>query len=231
MVSSNEFQRNQLLAKLPAATLDRLKPLLEGCELHPGKALKPLDGKFLHAYFPVSGLVSWLVYTSQGKSTEVAALGRNGLVGVWNLLGNTPPPWKVLVSHKGYAYRIKIDDLRLFCDREPALQSQFFAFLRLLLTHMSQAIGCNRHHPMDRKLAKWLLLRSDNLARNELMITQQFIAGMLGVRREDISAAIRKLQGAGLVAVKREHITIIDGPGLEKAACECLKKVRAVYSN
>ena len=121
MVSSNELQRNQLLAALSTATLDKLKPVLEGCELHPSKALKPSGGRFFHAYFPVSGLVSWLVYTSQGKSTEVAAFGRNGVVGIWNLLGNTPPPWRVRVSHEGYGYRIKIDDLRLLCSHEPEL--------------------------------------------------------------------------------------------------------------
>jgi len=227
-------KQNKLLRTLPVEDYQRIKPSLElismplnrivyeaGCELH-------------YAYFPISCIVSKFYITQNGASSEIAMVGNEGVIGTSLFMGGKTMMDSAVVRSAGYAYRIRanlfLQELNRFGGlRNGALKLLMFRYTQALLTQIAQTAVCNRFHSVDQQLCRWLLHSLDRLHSNELLITQESISNMLGVRRESITDAARKLQSAGLINYQRGHITILDRAGLEKQVCECYPVVKAEF--
>jgi CRP-like cAMP-binding protein len=183
-----------------------------------------------HVYFPVPGcIVSMLYVMKDGASAEIAVVGDEGMVGIALFMGGGTTPSRALVQSAGDAYRVRAAALTREFERHGDLQLILLRFTQALITQMSQTAVCNRHHSVDQQLTRWLLLSLDRLTANELWMTQELIANMLGVRREGVTDAARKLQSQGLIRYRRGRITIMDRPGLETRVCECYGVVRREY--
>lgn len=221
-------QQNYLLAGLADEEWLRWKPHLELVDLSLGEVLHESNIRVLHAYFPTTALVSLLAIMEDGASVEVAVVGNDGLVGVAAFMGGGSTPTRAVVQVAGKAYRMAAWRLREEFDRTPVLHL-LLHYTQALLTQMAQTTVCNRHHALDQQLYRWLLLSLDRQEGNELVMTHELIANMLGVRRESISVAAKNLQKDGLISYKRGHITVFDRPGLEARACECYQVVKAEY--
>jgi CRP-like cAMP-binding protein len=220
---------NKLLAALPECEWIRLRRYLSPLEAPAGKTLCEPHSRLEYAYFPVSAIISLLHVAADGASTEIAMIGNEGLAGVSLIMGSGTTTSRIMVQSKGQIYRLKSDVLREEFGRGGALQQLLLRFTNALLTQISQAAVCNRRHSIDQQLCRWLLLSLDRLGSDELTMTHEVLANTLGVRREGITEAARKLHNAGLINYRRGRITVIERSGVEAYCCECYGVVRREY--
>ena len=220
---------NHLLAALPAEELQRWLPLLEPVELPLGKVLYEAGGTLEHVYFPTSAIVSLLYVMEDGASAEIAVVGYEGVVGISLFMGGASTTSRAVVQSAGRGYRLRSSAMMLEFNRAGPAMHLLLRYTQALITQMAQTAVCNRHHSLDQQLCRWLLLSLDRLASNELVMTQELIANMLGVRREGVTEGALKLQEAGLIRYARGRITVIDRPGLEQRTCECYAVVKKEY--
>jgi CRP-like cAMP-binding protein len=213
--------QNHLLDALPEADYGRLAPHLELADLRLGEVLYEPGGKMRYVYFPTTAIVSLLNVMKNGASAEIAIVGNEGLLGISLFMGGETTPSRAVVQSAGHCYRLKAQILKQEFGRFGALTHLLLRYTQSLITQMAQTAVCNRHHTVDQQLCRWLLLSLDRLASNELQMTQQLIANMLGVRREGVTEAAGRLQAAGILRYQRGKITVIDRPALEARACEC----------
>jgi CRP-like cAMP-binding protein len=221
--------QNQLLAALPAADYQRLLPQLEPASLKLGLALYESGGEQGYVYFPSSSIVSLLYVMQDGASAEIAVVGHEGVVGISLFMGGETTPSRAVVQSGGEAYRLRGSLLKAEFERGGPLQYLLLRYTQALITQMAQTAVCNRHHAVEQQLCRWLLLSLDRLASSELIMTQELIANMLGVRREGVTEAAGKLQQSGLIEYSRGKITVLDRPRLEKQVCECYAVVKREY--
>ena len=229
-VNSPDPRQSHLLAVLPESESMRLHPHLELVQLPLGKALYESGDQLNHVYFPTTAIVSLLYELENGSSAEIAVVGNEGIVGIALFMGGDTMPNRAVVQSAGHAYRLQGQLLKQEFNRAGAMQHLLLRYTLAMLTQMAQTAVCNRHHSVDQQLCRWLLLSLDRLPSNELLMTQELIANMLGVRREGVTEAAGKLQGAGLIRYNRGHITVLDRPGLEARVCECYQVVRREFS-
>jgi len=219
-------KQNHLLAALSAADYERLLPELELIPLPLGWAVYESGGHLGYLYFPTNSIVSLLYVMEDGASAEIAVTGNDGLIGVALFMGGESTPSRAVVQSAGYAYRLKAAVLKREFERGGELQHLLLRYTQALITQMAQTAVCNRHHSVEQQLCRWLLLSLDRLPSNELTMTQELIANMLGVRREGVTEAAGHLQAAGLIHYSRGRITVLDRPKLEKRVCECYAVVK-----
>lgn len=186
-------------------------------------------GKMSHVYFPTTAIVSLLYELANGSSAEIAVVGFEGVVGVSIFMGGASTSSRAVVQSAGHGYKIKSNLLLDIFNHSRPIEHLLLRYTQALMTQMSQTAVCNRHHTLDQQFCRWLLLSLDRLKTNELIMTQELIANMLGVRREGVTEAASKVQKAGLISYSRGHITILDRAGLEKRTCECYKVVKLEY--
>jgi CRP-like cAMP-binding protein len=194
-----------------------------------GKVLYESGGLLNQVYFPTTAIVSLLYVLENGASAEIAVVGNEGMVGIALFIGGESMPNRAVVQNAGLAYQLQGPLLKKEFNHAGAFQHLLLRYTQALLTQMAQTAVCNRHHSVDQQLCRWLLLSLDRLPSNELSMTQELIANMLGVRREGVTEAARKLQKAGLIDYRRGHITVLDRPGLEARVCECYEVVRQEF--
>jgi CRP-like cAMP-binding protein len=221
---------NRLLAALPAADLERLRPHLEPVPMPLGLTLYEAGRRMTHVYFPTEGIVSLLYVMENGASAEIAVTGNEGLVGVSLFMGGESTPSTALVQSAGHAYGLGAKTLKREFERGGELQHLLLRYTQALITQMAQTAVCNRHHSVEQQLCRWLLLSLDRLPSNRVHMTQELIANMLGVRREGVTEAAGKLQHAGVIRYRRGHITVLDRGGLERQVCECYAVVKKEFS-
>ncbi len=219
-------RQNHLLAALSAEDFERLLPDLELVALPLGWAVYEAGGPQGYIYFPITSIVSLLYVMEDGASAEIAVSGNDGLVGIALFMGGESTPSRAVVQSAGYGYRLKASVMKKEFALGGQLQHLALRYTQALITQMSQTAVCNRHHSVEQQLCRWLLLSLDRLPSNELTMTQELIANMLGVRREGVTEAARKLQEAGLINYSRGHITVLDRPKLEARVCECYAVVK-----
>jgi len=212
---------NRLLAVLPAADRERLAPELERVSMALGDVVYESGSRQDYVYFPTTAIVSLLYVMADGASAEIAVVGNDGMVGIALFMGGETTPSRAIVQSAGSAFRLSGQLLKREFARAGPMQHLLLHYTQALLTQMAQTAVCNRHHSVDQQLCRWLLLSLDRLPSNELAMTQELIANMLGVRREGVTEAAGELQRAGLIRYSRGHITVLDRPGLEARACEC----------
>lgn len=221
---------NQILATLPAEVLERLLPHLKLVTLPLGKVIYESGAHLEHVYFPVPGcIISMLYVMADGASAEIAVVGYEGMLGIALFMGGGSTPSRALVQSAGVAYQLKEGSLKKEFNRHDDFQVLLLRYTQALITQMSQTAVCNRHHTVEQQLCRWLLLSLDRLATNELTMTQELIANMLGVRREGVTEAAGRLQARGMIRYSRGHITVLDRLGLEQLVCECYAVVRKEY--
>ena len=214
-------QQNHLLAALPTAEFEALAAHLEGVPLRLGEMLYEPGRHLSHAYFPTTSIVSLHYVMASGASAESAGVGNEGVVGVALFMGGDTTASSAVVHTAGHAYRLEARVLKQEFGQAGALQALLLRYTQALMTQMAQIAACNRHHSVEQQLCRWLLMTLDRLPGNELVMTQELISGMLGVRREGITEAAGRLQRNGFILYRRGHITVLDRCGLEKHACEC----------
>src|SRR5688572_17998712 len=224
--SASTPRNNHLLAALPEDSFQALQPFLEGVPLPLGTVVYESGGEQRYVYFPTSCIVSLLYVLADGSSAEIAVTGNEGLIGVSLFMGGETTPSRAVVQSAGHAYRLPGKILKEEFTRGDAMQHLLLRYTQALLTQMAQTAVCNRHHSLDQQLCRWLLLSLDRLAGNELVMTQELIANMLGVRREGVTEAAGNLQGVGLIRYSRGRITVLDRRGLEARTCECYAVVK-----
>jgi CRP-like cAMP-binding protein len=222
-------KQNRLLAELPDEDYERLLPDLELVSMQFGATVVETGIQMQYVYFPTSSIVSMLYDTKDGASAETAVIGNEGVIGVTMFMGGGTSLNRTVVKSAGYGFRLKASILREEFDRGGALQQILLRYTQALLAQMSQTAVCNRHHTVAQQLCRWLLLSLDRLPTNELSMTQELIANMLGVRRESVAEAAGKLQDEGLIHYSRGHITVLDRAGLEERVCECYHGVKQEY--
>jgi CRP-like cAMP-binding protein len=226
MSSDPNPSQNHLLAALPPEDFGRLIGHLELVALPLGQMLYEPGGQLQHAYFPTTAIVSLHYVMESGASAESAGVGNEGVVGVSLFMGGNTTPSSAVVQTAGHAYRLKSNLLKQEFDRADFMQGLLLRYAQALMTQMSQTAACTRHHSVEQQLCRWLLLTLDRLPNNELVMTQELVASMLGVRREGITEAAGRLRDDGLIQYRRGHIAVLDRFGLETAACECYAVVR-----
>ncbi len=226
MLPAHDPRQNHLLAALPADEYARLLPSLEQVPLTLGESLYESGMQMHHVYFPTTAIVSLLYVMEDGASAEIAVVGNDGVVGVSVFMGGESTPSRAVVQSAGEAYRLKGQLLMDEFDRAGPMQHLLLRYTQALLTQMAQTAVCNRHHSLDQQFCRWLLLSLDRLPTNELVMTQELIANMLGVRREGVTEAASNVQKAGLIEYRRGHITVLDRAGLEARTCECYAVVK-----
>lgn len=219
-------RENHLLAALPAADFEALAAHLELVPLPLGKMLYEPGGQLQHAYFPTTAIVSLHYVMESGASAETAGVGNEGVVGISLFMGGNTTSSSAVVQTAGHAYRMERRVLLQEFNRAGLLQRLLLRYTQALITQMAQTAACNRHHSVEQQLCRWLLLTLDRLPSNELVMTQELVASMLGVRREGITEAAGNLQRAGVISYRRGHISVLDRAGLEARACECYAVVR-----
>jgi len=220
---------NHLLSALAAAEFARWQPLLEPVELPLGKVLYESGDRMSHVIFPTTAIVSLLHVLEDGGSTEIAVVGNEGVVGVSLFMGGFSTPSRAVVQSAGIGLRLRADLLMTEFNRAGPVMRVLLRYTQALITQMAQTAVCNRHHSLDQQLCRWLLLSLDRLPGADLVMTQELIANMLGVRREGVTEAAGNLQRAGLIEYRRGRITVLDRPGLEKRSCECYGVVKREY--
>jgi len=221
--------QNHLLAALPAEVLERISPHLELIQMPLGQALCESGGLLQHVYFPATAIVSLLYVMENGASAEIAGVGNEGVLGIPLFMGGNTTPSLATVQTAGYGYRMKKQPMMEEFNRAGPMMRLMLRYTQALMTQMSQTAVCNRHHSVEQQLCRWLLSTLDRLPSNELTMTQELIAGMLGVRREGITEAAGNLQRAGLINYRRGHVTMLDRSGLESHVCECYNVVKKEY--
>ena len=225
MTTSNPNE-NHLLAALPSAEFETLVGHLEPVQLLVGQLLYEPGGQLRYAYFPTSAIVSLHYVMESGASAESASVGNEGVVGVSLFMGGGSTSSSAVVHTAGDAFRLERQKLKLEFDRAGLLQRLLLRYTQALMTQMAQTAVCNRHHTLEQQLCRWLLVTLDRLQGKELVMTQELVASMLGVRREGITEAAGNLQRAGFISYRRGHITVLDRSGLEHHACECYSVVK-----
>ncbi|MFO7602206.1 MAG: Crp/Fnr family transcriptional regulator [Gammaproteobacteria bacterium] len=229
MPNIQEPRENHLLDALPAEEYARLVPNLELVPMPLGHVIYESGSELHHVYFPTTAIVSLLYVLLDGASAEIAVVGNEGLIGVALFMGGETMPNRAVVQSSGHAYRLKGQLLKDEFNRSGAMQHLMLRYTQALLTQMAQTAVCNRHHSLDQQLCRWLLMSIDRLPSNELVMTQELIANMLGVRREGVTEAAGNLQKAGLIKYSRGHITVLNRAGLEARVCECYAVVKKEF--
>jgi CRP-like cAMP-binding protein len=220
---------NHLLAALPDAEWQRWLPQLERVEMPLGQVLYEAGGTLSHVYFPTTAIVSLLYVMENGASAEIAVVGNEGIVGISLFMGGDSTSSRAVVQSAGQGYRLKAHIMKADFNRAGPVLHLLLRYTQALITQMAQTAVCNRHHSLDQQLCRWLLLSLDRLQGNELVMTQELIANMLGVRREGVTEGALKLQQAGLIRYARGHISVLDRNGLQKRSCECYAVVKKEY--
>jgi CRP-like cAMP-binding protein len=229
MPAARDPKHNQLLAALPAAEFERWSSLLEPVDMTLGRVLYESGLSLSHVYFPIDSIVSLLYVMEDGSSAEIAVVGNEGLVGISLFMGGETTPSRAVVQSAGRGFRLEARAMKKEFDRGGPVLHLLLRYTQALITQMAQTAVCNRHHTLDQQLCRWLLLSMDRLQGNELRMTQELIANMLGVRRGGVTEAALKLQGAGLIRYTRGNIKVLDRPGLEQRSCECYAVVKKEY--
>lgn len=229
MTGTHDPTSNQLLAALPSEVLSRLRQQLEFVELPLGSVLYESGCPQSHVYFPSTAIISLLYVTEAGSSAEIAVVGNEGVVGIALFMGGETRPNRAVVQSAGFGFRLESEVVKAEFDRSSPVKHLLLRYVQAQITQSAQTTVCNRHHSVDQQLCRRLLMSLDRLRVNELNMTQELIANMLGVRREGVTEAALKLQQAGLISYARGHITVLDRPGLERRTCECYAVVKAEY--
>jgi len=226
MAALHSPQQNHLLAALPAADFELFASQLELVVMPLGQMLYEPGSQLRHAYFPTNSIVSLHYVTESGASAETAGVGNEGVVGVPLFMGGDTTPSSAVVQTAGHAYRLERHALQTEFNRAGPLQHLLLRYAQALMTQMAQSAVCNRHHSVEQQLCRWLLLTMDRVPTRELVMTQELVASMLGVRRESVTEAAGKLQDVGYIRYRRGHIAVLDRKGLEAHACECYGVVK-----
>ncbi len=229
MSLKHDPRQNHLLGMLPMDEFQRLEPELELVPMKLGQSLAESGQTMNHVYFPTDSIISLLNVMENGSSTEIAVVGAEGVVGISLFMGGETTPGRAIVQSSGSAYRLKGQLIKDEFRRAGPLQRMLLRYTQALICQMAQTAVCNRHHSLDQQLCRWLLLSLDRLTSDELVMTQELIANMLGVRREGVTESAGKLQKAGLISYSRGVIHILDRSGLEKRVCECYSVVKKEY--
>ncbi len=222
-------RQNRLLDALPTGDYERLATHLELIPMRLGDVLYESGDRLRYVYFPTTSIVSLLYVMEDGASAEIAVVGNEGILGISLFMGGETTPSRAVVQSAGYAFRLKAELLKNEFGRFGPTMHLLLRYTQALITQMAQTAVCNRHHSVDQQLCRWLLLSLDRLASNELTMTQELIANMLGVRREGVTEAAGKLQDAGLIRYRRGKITVLDRPGVEARSCECYQVVKSEF--
>ena len=226
MPSAPSPNQNHLLAALPTAEFDRLAKHLEPVAMPLGQILYEPGSQLQHAYFPTTAIVSLHYVTESGASAETAGVGNEGVVGIALFMGGDTTPSSAVVQTAGHGYRLERGKLMEVFNRGGLMLRLLLRYTQALITQMNQTAACNRHHSLEQQLSRWLLLTLDRLPSNELVMTQELVASMLGVRREGITEAAGNLQRSGFIRYRRGHIAVLERSGLEATACECYAVVK-----
>jgi len=226
MPGSHDPRQNHLLAALSSAERERIYPHLQLVPLPLGKALYESGDVLRHVYFPTDSIVSLLYVLADGASAEISVVGNEGLIGIALFMGGETTPSRAIVQSGGHAYRLMGQLLKEEFHRNGPLQLLLLRYTQALITQMAQTAVCNRHHTVDQQLCRWLLLSLDRLSSNQLVMTQELIANMLGVRREGVTEAAGKLHNLGAIHYTRGTIAVLDRPQLERLCCECYAVVK-----
>jgi CRP-like cAMP-binding protein len=226
MPLTRDPRQNYLLASLSGEDFDRVSANLKPVPLELGRVLYESGSRQRAVYFPTTAIVSLLYMLADGASAEIAVVGNDGIIGVSLFMGGETTPSRAVVQSAGQAYRLPGKFLKQEFIRGGAMQHLLLRYTQALLTQMAQTAVCNRHHSLDQQLCRWLLLSLDRLVGDELVMTQELIANMLGVRREGVTEAAGNLQSAKLIKYSRGHITVLDRRGLEARTCECYAVVK-----
>jgi len=221
--------QNHLLAALPAAEFERLAPHLELVPMLLGESLYEPGVELQHVYFPTTAIVSLLYIIESGLSAEIAGVGNEGVLGISLFMGGESTPSSAVVQTAGHGFRLKAELLKIEFARFGPTMHLLLRYTQALITQMAQTAACNRHHSILQQLCRWLLLTLDRLPSQELIMTQELIAGALGVRRESITEAAGKLQRAGFVRFRRGHVAVLERSGLEAGTCECYGVVKKEF--
>ena len=229
MASAINPRSNRLLAALPPAEWARWLPQLEATDMPLGQVLYESGRTLDHVYFPTTAIVSLLYVMENGASAEIAVVGREGLVGISLFMGGGSTPSRAVVQSAGRGFRLPAQAMKEEFNQAGPVMHLMLRYTQALITQMAQTAVCNRHHTLDQQLCRWLLLSLDRLPGNELQMTQELIANMLGVRREGVTSAALGLQHAGLIRYARGRISVLDRPGLEQRTCECYAVVKREY--
>ena len=218
--------QNYLLAALPTAEFEHIAPHLELVAMPLGEVLYESSGQLQHVYFPTTAIVSMHYVMENGASSEIAEVGNEGVLGISLFMGGNTTPSRAVVQTAGHGYQLKTRLLMEEFNRGGVMQRLLLRYTQALITQVSQTAVCNRHHAVEQQLCRWLLLTLDRLPSNELTMTQELIASMLGVRREGITEAAGRLQEAGFIRYRRGHITALSRSGLMSLVCECYEVVK-----
>lgn len=229
MLSTQTHQMNGILKNLGDTTLNQFFPDLELVELPLGHVLYESGEKLKHVYFPTNAIISLLYVMENGSSAEIAVVGNEGMLGISLFMGGETTPSRAVVQSSGFGYRLKTSQLKDGFEQDEQTMHLLLRYTQALMTQITQTAVCNRHHTIDQQLCRWLLLSLDRLNSNELNMTQELIANMLGVRREGVTEAAGKLQKSGLIKYSRGLIKVLDRSGIEKNCCECYKVVKNEY--
>jgi CRP-like cAMP-binding protein len=221
--------QNHLLDALPRSDYERVAPHLELIPMALGDVLYESGVELRYVYFPTTSIVSLLYVMEDGASAEIAVIGNEGILGISLFMGGNTTPSRAVVQSAGHGFRLRAELLKDEFGRFGPTMHLLLRYTQALITQMSQTAACNRHHSVDQQLCRWLLLSLDRLASNELSMTQELIANMLGVRREGVTEAAGKLQDAGLIRYSRGRIAVLDRPGLEARSCECYQVVKTEF--
>ncbi len=230
MSSTQDPNQNHLLAALLDAEFDRLSPRLELVPMKLGDVLYESGAKLKYVHFPTTAIISLHYLLENGGSSEIAGVGNEGVLGVSLFMGGDSTPSRAIVQTGGFGYRLPAHLLMEEFDRAGPVMRLLLRYTQALLTQMAQTAVCNRHHTVEQQLCRWLLLTLDRLGSNELTMTQELIANMLGVRREGVTEAAGRLQGYGFISYRRGHITVLDRKGLEQDVCECYAVVKKEFA-
>jgi CRP-like cAMP-binding protein len=230
MSGAHDPNQNHLLAALLDADFDRLAPHLELIPMPLGDVLYESGGQLQHVYFPTTSIISLHYVLANGGSSEIAGVGNEGVLGISLFMGGDTTPSRAMVQTGGYGYRLKSKILMEESNRAGRVLRLLLRYTQALITQMTQTAVCNRHHSVEQQLCRWLLLTLDRSSSNELTMTQELIANMLGVRREGVTEAAGKLQSYGFIRYRRGHISVLERAGLEGDVCECYGVVKKEFS-
>jgi CRP-like cAMP-binding protein len=228
-IARHSPHQNHLLDALPASDYERLASHLELVPMRLGDVLYESGSQLRYVYFPTTSILSLLYVMEDGSSAEIAIVGNEGILGISLFMGGESTPSRAVVQSAGHAFRLKAALLKDEFGRFGPTMHLLLRYTQALITQMAQTAVCNRHHSVDQQLCRWLLLSLDRLQTNELSMTQELIANMLGVRREGVTEAAGKLQDVGLISYRRGRITVLDRPGLEARSCECYQVVKTEF--
>jgi CRP-like cAMP-binding protein len=229
MPARTQARQNHLLAALPQPEWERWLPLLEWVQLPLGHVMYESGRTLSHVYFPTTAIVSLLYVMENGASAEIAVVGNEGVVGISLFMGGESTPSRAVVQSAGEGFRLRSRDVKNEFERPGPVMHLLLRYTQALITQMAQTAVCNRHHSLDQQLCRWLLLSLDRLPGNQLVMTQELIANMLGVRREGVTESAQRLQKLGLIRYMRGHITVLDRDALEGRTCECYAVVKKEY--